>query len=327
VSDILKKYKWMGPIIEKMDRDIKRIFMKNFRMREKNFFPEGDYKADIKNLVNCMLCPNMCRFDCGTLQASQKETMSPAYKARIGYYMSIGKIDPADPEKKEFIDLMYKCSNEENCKVWCPFDFSVVSLLETVRDDLTDKGLMPEYLKPRIQNLRKTQTIDDHNIYMTYKEKGINNIETDGNDEVYYYIGCEMMKFPEVINANIEILKKAGIKFSTNLEKKMCCSGPMFNIRDLETAKEFAEKNKQLIESTGAKLVVSDCPGCVLALTSRYESIGVKINTKIIHIMEFITGLLDDGKLSIKRNIPVDYKNITIHDPCLMARNLKDCSS
>ena len=94
MADILKKYKWMGPIIDQMDRDIKKIFMKNFRLRDKNFFPEGDYKADVKNLANCMLCPNMCRFDCGTLQAGKTETMSPSYKSRIAYYLSIGKIDP-----------------------------------------------------------------------------------------------------------------------------------------------------------------------------------------------------------------------------------------
>ncbi|MHA1932536.1 MAG: (Fe-S)-binding protein, partial [Promethearchaeota archaeon] len=246
---------------------------------------------------------------------------------RIGYYLTIGKIDPGDPANKDFIDLMYKCSNEENCKIWCPFDFSVVSLLETVRDDLTDKGLMPDYLKQPILNLKKTQTIEDHDIYKTYKEKGINNIETDGNDEIYYYIGCEMMKFPEVVKANIKLLTKAGIKFSTNLERKMCCSGPMFNIRDLETTKEFAEKNKQLIESTGAKLVVSDCPGCILALTNRYESIGVEINTRIIHIVEYIIQLFEEGKLSIDSDIPDEYKKITIHDPCLMARNLNDSTS
>ncbi len=40
-----------------------------------------------------------------------------------------------------------------------------------------------------------------------------------GNDEVYYYIGCESMKNSEVVKANIAILKKAGVKFSTNLEK------------------------------------------------------------------------------------------------------------
>ena len=314
----------MGPIIDAMDRDIKRIFMKNFRMRDKNFFPEGEYKADIKNLVNCMLCPNMCRFDCGTLQAGQKETMGPAYKARIGYYLTTGKIDYNDAD---FIKLMYMCTNEESCKVWCPFEFSVVSLLETVRDDINAKGLMPDFCKEQIEKLKKTNTIEDHNIYETYKEKGIDNIETDGNDDVFYYIGCESMKFPEVVKANIEILKKAGVKFSTNLEKKICCGGPAFNIRDLETAKDFANKNKDLIERTGAKVVISDCPGCVVTLTNRYQKAGIEISAKIIHTVEYIKQLLEDGKIKFEKNIPSEYNKITIHDPCLIARNLNDITS
>ncbi|MBY8980212.1 MAG: (Fe-S)-binding protein [Candidatus Lokiarchaeota archaeon] len=324
MAEILKKYKWMGPIIQKMDRDIKKVFMKSFRMRDKNFFPEGDYKADVKNLVNCMLCPNMCRFDCGTLQASQKETMSPAYKARIGYYLTIGKIDYND---SEFVNLMYKCTNEENCKVWCPFGFSVVSLLETVRDDINAKGFMPDYCKEQIKKLKESNTIEGYNIYETYKENGIENIETDGNDDVFYYLGCESMKFPEVIKANMNILKKAGIKFSTNLDTKVCCGGPLFNIRDLTTAKDFAEKNKSLIESTGAEIIVSDCPGCVLTLTKRYEGLDIKIDKKIIHIVEYIKKLLDKGKIEPTKNIQDDLKKVTIHDPCLIARNMNDTSS
>ena len=327
MSDILDKYKWMGPIIAKMDRDIKRTFMKNFRMRDKNFFREGDYKADVKNLVNCMLCPNMCRFDCGTLQAAKSETMSPAYKARIGYYLTMGKIDPLDPSNKEFIDLMYMCSNEENCKVWCPFDFSVVSLLETVRDDLNDKGLMPDYCKEQLEKLKKTNTIEDYNIFETYKEKGIENIETKGNDEVFYYIGCESMKFPEVIKANIEILKKAGVKFSTNLDKKVCCGGPAFNIRDLDIGKNLANKNKELIENTGAKIVVSDCPGCIETLSNRYRNVGIEIDKKFIHLAQYIKDLIDNGKIKFEREIPDEYKKVTIHDPCLLARNLNDTES
>jgi len=202
IEETLKKYSWIVPLLQKADRETRSILMKNLRQRKKNFFPEGDFKADLENLTKCMLCPNMCRFDCGSLQAANTESMTPAYKARIGYYISTGKIDPNDPSNREFIDLMYKCTNEETCKVWCPFEFSVVSLLETVRDDLISKDLLPDYLKPRINNLRNTETIEDYNIYKTYKEKGIKNIETKGNDEVFYYIGCEMMKSPEVVNAN-----------------------------------------------------------------------------------------------------------------------------
>jgi len=325
--DTLKKYKWMLPLLSKADRDIRSILMKNMRSKEKNFYPEGEYKADIENLIKCMLCPNMCRFDCGSLVAANTESMSPAYKARIGYYLTTGKINPLEPDNQPFIDLMYMCTNEENCKVWCPFGFSVVSLLETVRDDLNDKGLTPEYCKEQIEKLHKSNTIEGYNIYENYKENGIENIESDGDDDVFYYLGCESMKFPEVIKANINILKKAEIKFSTNLDRKVCCGGPSFNIRDFNTAKNFAEKNKSLIESTGAKIIVSDCPGCVLALTKRYESVGIKIDKKIIHIVEYINLLIDEGKIQPSKIIPNDLKKVTIHDPCLIARNLNDTTS
>ena len=324
IEDTLNKYKWMIPLLQKADRETRSILMKNFRQRKKNFFPEGDYKADIENLAKCMLCPNMCRFDCGTLQAKLTETMSPAYKARIGYYLTTGKIDYSETE---FINLMYKCTNEESCKIWCPFDFSVVSLLETVRDDINAKGLMPDFCKEQIEKLKNSNTIEEYDIFRTYKEKGIQNIESDGSDEVFYYIGCETMKFPEVIKANMEILSAAGIKFSTNLDKKVCCGGPAFNIRDMETAREFANKNRELIESTGAKIIISDCPGCVITLSSRYKKVGVNIEKEIIHTTTFFAKLIDNGKLRFTKESPEEFRKITIHDPCLIVRNLNDVAS
>jgi Fe-S oxidoreductase len=327
IKETLEKYKWMVPLIKNADRSVKRKIFKAFRKKNDWFYPKGEYNADVKNLIKCMLCPNMCRFDCGTLQAAAKETIAPAYKSRVGYYLSLGVIDPEDEANKEFVDLMYKCTNEENCKVWCPFEFSVVSLLETVREDLNEKGLMPEYCKKQIEKLNNTGTIEDHNIFKTYEEKGIENIETEGKDDIFYYIGCEMMKFPEVVKTNIKILKQAGKTFSTNLEKKVCCGAPALNIRDKDTIKNLAQKNKDLIKETGADLVVSDCPGCVNALTERYRKEEIEIETKIIHIVEYISQLLEEGKLKFDKEMPEEYSKVTIHDPCLLARNLKDTTS
>ena len=64
IFETLKKYKWMVPILANADRKIKAQLLKNVMAKKKNFYPQDDnYKADIKNLINCMLCPNMCRFD------------------------------------------------------------------------------------------------------------------------------------------------------------------------------------------------------------------------------------------------------------------------
>lgn len=325
---MLKKYKWIVPLISKADRRVKAQILKNLAAKEKNFYPEGEYKADVKNLINCMLCPNMCRFDCGSLQAAQTESMSPAFKSRIGYFLSLGKIDPSLEENKEFVDLMYKCSNEENCKIWCPFDFSVVSLLETVREDLNDKGLMPAYCKEQIDKLKRTNTIEERNIFKTFGEKGIENIETDGNDEVYYYIGCQSMKIPNMVNAYIQILKKAGVKFSTNLDAKTCCGAPAFSIRELSVAKDFAEKNKELIQNTGAKIVLSDCPGCVETLTKRYQKAGIELkNVQVYHIAIYLNQLIKERKIKLKTQNQDMLETITIHDPCHLARNQSDTTS
>jgi Fe-S oxidoreductase len=324
MQKFLDKYKWFIEELNKLEKEVKRKVFKNMSRVKKIFFPEGDYKADVDNLINCALCPNLCRFDCGTLQAAQKESMSPGYKSKIGYYLSIGKIDYND---SEFVNLIYKCTNEESCKIWCPFEFSVVSLLETVRDDINSKGYMPDFCKEQIEKLKSSNTIEGYNIYETYKEFGIEKIETDGSDDVYYYIGCESMKFPEVIKANIILLKRAGIKFSTNLDKKVCCGGPAFNIRDLETAREFANKNKDLIEATGAKMIISDCPGCILTLSKRYDEVGVNFDKKIMHITQYLRVLMEEGKLKFENPIPEEYTKVTIHDPCLIARNLNDIES
>ncbi|MFX1303552.1 MAG: (Fe-S)-binding protein, partial [Promethearchaeota archaeon] len=100
-----------------------------------------------------------------------------------------------------------------------------------------------------------------------------------------------------------------------------------FNIRDLTTAKEFANKNKELIETTGAPIIVSDCPGCIITLTNRYQKVGINVEKEILHITQYFKKLLDNGDLCFTNNIPEEYRKITIHDPCLIVRNLKDTES
>ena len=135
------------------------------------------------------------------------------------------------------------------------------------------------------------------------------------------------MKFPLMVQSYIEILKKAGIKFSTNLKQKACCGAPAFTIRDLETAKLLAEKNKTMIEESGANLVVADCPGCASTLIDKYEDVGVKIKPKVIHIVNYIAQLIDEGKLKLEKQIPEEFSKVTVHDPCHLSRNLGDTTS
>ena len=52
IFETLKKYKWMLPILTKADRRIKALLLKNAMNKKKNFYPDKNYKADVKNLIN-----------------------------------------------------------------------------------------------------------------------------------------------------------------------------------------------------------------------------------------------------------------------------------
>ncbi|MHA1763002.1 MAG: (Fe-S)-binding protein, partial [Promethearchaeota archaeon] len=98
-------------------------------------------------------------------------------------------------------------------------------------------------------------------------------------------------------------------------------------IRALDVARDLANMNKELFLNTGAKLVISDCPGCIETLSKNYQQLDVNLDLKVIHVAEYFNQLLKEGKLSFKMPVSSEIQKITIHDPCILARNLKDTSS
>ncbi|NVM45125.1 MAG: hypothetical protein HWN79_09420, partial [Candidatus Lokiarchaeota archaeon] len=55
MQEFLDKYRWFIEELNKVEKDVKRKVIKNISRVKKSFFPEGDYKADIDNLINCAL--------------------------------------------------------------------------------------------------------------------------------------------------------------------------------------------------------------------------------------------------------------------------------
>ncbi|MFX1238240.1 MAG: (Fe-S)-binding protein, partial [Promethearchaeota archaeon] len=102
---------------------------------------------------------------------------------------------------------------------------------------------------------------------------------------------------------------------------------PAFSIREMDVARNLAKKNNELIKSTGAKIVVSDCPGCVETLTTRYKKEGFDLDLRIVHIVKYLNELIKEGKISFNEENATSIERITIHDPCHLARNQGDTTS
>jgi len=308
----VKKYKWLIRTILHTPLADKKRLLKGYKARRKYYTHEG-IEANLKEMIKCATCPNMCRFDCPALQLSKRETYSPANKARIGYFMGMGKVPMENPSA---IKTMYACMGCDACQQWCPMDISTGDLLVEMRHELDKRNLLPAEVNPLKEKIEKTGSIFEESPFTADSEFNINM----PNPEVFYYIGCMSAKHrPDSVRAHIAILKKLGIPFVTAFDKRECCGSPLFEAGHKPTAIKLSEKNQTLINASTAPLVISDCPGCVGMLKITYGTLNHPLTPKVQHSMEFFEQKLREGKL--KPSVSVK-KTVTYHDPCVLARKL-----
>lgn len=130
--------------------------------------------------------------------------------------------------------------------------------------------------------------------------------------EVLYFAGCMTHLVPSIRKAMIDIFQVAGISYRfLDDNASICCGRPLMLAGQYEQANELIIKNKQAINSSGARLMVVSCPICYKIFTDEY-----KLNLPIIHHTEFISQLIKSQKIKLKST----GLRTVYHDPCDLAR-------
>ena len=77
------------------------------------------------------------------------------------------------------------------------------------------------------------------------------------------------------------MLTKAGYEISEMYEADMCCGmGGSYSLKLPEISAPILERKLTNIKSTGAPLVVMDCPGCVLQIRGGMDKDGDAIKVE-----------------------------------------------
>ena len=149
--------------------------------------------------------------------------------------------------------------------------------------------------------------------------------------EIAYFVGCTTAyRHPEIASATHTVLARLGTDFTLlNGEKnEVCCGSPLIRAGFTESAKSLAEQNVKAIEESGAKTILTTCPGCARALKLDYPQLGVQLpkKVKVLHITEFL--VKHQKKLAQLMKYPLLTKQtgtpstMTYHDPCHLGREL-----
>lgn len=315
---MMGKSSWMVKTFFKMKPGVAGKFIKGMLGAKKYYRSIGAAVVNMKDLVRCMCCPDMCKFECPSLRVTRKEMYAPATKARIAYHIERGDLDPANPHTAE---IPYMCTNCNGCKHWCPMDISTGQLLKGVRADLVARDCVSDDLKDFDTRVLENGTTFTKTTFTSRPEFDVRA----ENPDVFYYMGCVMAeKKPEAVLANMAILKKAGVTFSTLAAERCCCGGPSNTVGFQATTRHLAAKNLALFARSGAKTIVTDCPACADTLRNTYKELGFKHGYMVFTTVEFFKLLIEQGTLKLSK--PVN-ETITYHDPCITARYFDDVTS
>jgi iron-sulfur cluster protein len=108
-----------------------------------------------------------------------------------------------------------------------------------------------------------------------------------GKKKVAYHSPCHLCRGMGVVQEPRDLLAIAGLEYLPARDEDTCCGmGGTFSTDFPELSSEVLKKKLDAVEETGADLLVTDCPGCVLQLKGGMDKRGSKIKVK--HIAEAV---------------------------------------
>ncbi len=134
-----------------------------------------------------------------------------------------------------------------------------------------------------------------------------------GKEKVLYYGGCMTHLTPVISKSLTTILKRGGVEYEfMDEEGGICCGRPLLLSGKVEEAEALIQKNKRIIEESGATTLLLSCPICLKVFKENYNLHGLKI----VHHSEFLDYMIKEEKISVEKG----EEKLVFHDPCELGR-------
>ena len=132
--------------------------------------------------------------------------------------------------------------------------------------------------------------------------------------EVLYFAGCMTHLTPSVIIAMNKILKHPmkNLILSIKTEAFVGKAGQCLPDKRRQQV-HWMQKNKELIQESGAGILVTSCPICYNVFLNEY-----KLDIEVLHHSQYLLRLIDQGKIEVEKS---GMKAI-YHDPCELGRGM-----
>ena len=260
-----------------------------------------------KHADACRFCW-MCRHLCPVQLVTGKETNTPRAKGLLVSMITRGMKLEADTA-----ETMYECMLCGACTNDCVTGFEPPLFIREGRTEAVVAGVAPKYVTDLIDVIEKTGSM-----YGTSESK----VKTDAPEtgDLLVWLG-ETARYstPEVAEALLKILDKAGVKYAVLKNEPSSGSALGDLMGFVEDVRAQAKKAAEAIKASGAKkVVVLDSYDAAL-FRHEYKDWGIEL-PEIVTATAFVDELIKAGKLAPKKEAMV----VSYHDGRRLARDLDE---
>jgi Fe-S oxidoreductase len=225
----------------------------------------------------------------------------------------------------DIADIVYHCQLCGACDAACKAyrdDIDINEVLLELRAYCVENGyVMPEHLDV-IESMKR----EDNTLGELKKDRGnwaeglaLKNIN-DEKADVMFHAGCRFSYDPalkDTIRGIAQLLIDAGTDLGIAGREEACCGGKAYENGFQGDGMTFADDMIRRVIASGATTLVTPCSDCFATFNYLYSRMGKEIPVKVLHVSQFMESLINDGKLELKREVPM---RVTYHDPCHLGR-------
>ncbi len=219
---------------------------------------------------------------------------------------------------------VWACLSCARCSERCPVEIDFPEFILSCRQEAREAGNLPlENHHGIFQSIAHLQTNGLKQERTAWAEEAGTFQDTG---DYFYFVGC--LPFFDVTFQYLELsplesarsvlglLNRLGITPVISNDER-CCGHDALWSGDEATFKALAERNLEVIESSGAKTVLFSCPEGYFTFKHHYQKYFGDLPFEVLHITEFLSRELQEAGLSFE---PSSNGSFTYHDPCRLGR-------
>jgi heterodisulfide reductase subunit D len=135
-----------------------------------------------------------------------------------------------------------------------------------------------------------------------------------------FWVGCAGAyddRYKKVAAAFAKVLSYLGVNYAVLGKEESCTGDPARRAGNEMLYQMQALQNIELFKAYEVQKIITICPHCYNIFKNEYTDLGG--NYEVISYVDFLDGLISEGKLQIDPQMFADV-TITYHDPCYLGR-------